>query len=157
MEYQLSKLLEKAALVLAKRTLKSEDGRVQSVPDVRTLRYYQSLGLVSKPIRYQGRTAIYPEESLHQIVLVKLLQQQGYSLQQIQKRMLVMTPQDISDLFQKVLPEADLLEQPIAFSPKTLHSVELAPGVIVTIDPDIVDEPNKIIQFLFTHIQGVLS
>ena len=60
------------------------DGRVRAAPDVRTIRYYQSIGLVDRPLRYDGRRAVYGRRHLLQAVVVKLLQGEGLSLAQIQ-------------------------------------------------------------------------
>ncbi len=48
-----------------------EDQRVRAVPDARTVRYYQSIGLVDRPER-EGREAVYRWRHLLQVVAVKL-------------------------------------------------------------------------------------
>jgi DNA-binding transcriptional MerR regulator len=61
------------------------DGRVSEHPDARTLRYYQTTGLLDRPLRYDGRRAVYGYRHLLQAVAIKLLQGQGLSLGQIQR------------------------------------------------------------------------
>ena len=58
----------------------SGDERVRAVPDARTVRDYQTLGLLPKPQRYRGRSAMYGFEHLLRIVAVKLLQAHDQSL-----------------------------------------------------------------------------
>ncbi len=61
--------------------------RVRAVPDARTIRYYTTLGLVDRP-ELQGRTALYGERHLLQLVAIKRLQaEQGLALAQVQERL----------------------------------------------------------------------
>ncbi|HTL53004.1 MAG TPA: MerR family transcriptional regulator [Planctomycetota bacterium] len=57
---------------------------VSDLPDGRTLRYYQTLNLVDRPVRYQGRS-VYLQRHLLQLVAVKLLQADQYTLSKIQQ------------------------------------------------------------------------
>lgn len=61
-----------------------QDGRVAREVDERTLRYLQSLGLLDRPLRYDGRTAVYGFRHLLQALCVRALQARGYSLAQAQ-------------------------------------------------------------------------
>jgi DNA-binding transcriptional MerR regulator len=60
------------------------NGQVRAVPDLRTIRYYTSLGLLDRPAAMQGRTALYGRRHLLQLVAVKRLQAQGKSLSEVQ-------------------------------------------------------------------------
>jgi DNA-binding transcriptional MerR regulator len=51
---------------------------------VDTLRFYQARGLLSAP-RRDGRTAIYSEEHLERLKRIRSLQEQGFTLSQIQR------------------------------------------------------------------------
>jgi DNA-binding transcriptional MerR regulator len=64
------------------------NGRVRAVPDVRTLRYYTTLGLLDRPAEMKGRTALYGFRHLLQLVAIKRLQAQGRSLADIQARLI---------------------------------------------------------------------
>src|SRR5687768_10844914 len=82
---QLSELVEKA---LAAGTYDGQgSARVRAVPDVRTIRYYTTLGLLDRPTEMRGRTAYYSRRHLLQLVALKRLQAQGLTLVQIQERM----------------------------------------------------------------------
>ena len=85
-EFPLEGLLEMANRALGDTEQKS--ARVQERPDVRTIRYYASLGLLGKPLYFQGRTAFYGERHVAQLVAIKRLQAQQLSLQEIQRRIL---------------------------------------------------------------------
>src|SRR5579862_7574889 len=55
--------------------------------DPRTLRYYQSLGLLDRPLSYEGHKARYGPRHLLQLLAVKLLQRQRLPLADIQERL----------------------------------------------------------------------
>ena len=64
-----------------------ENGQVRAVPDLRTIRYYTTLGLLDRPAEMRGRTALYGRRHLLQLVAIKRLQAQGMTLGQIQARL----------------------------------------------------------------------
>jgi DNA-binding transcriptional MerR regulator len=61
-------------------------GRVRDVPDLRTIRYYTTLGLLDRPAEMRGRTALYGPRHLLQLVAIKRLQARGLSLAAVQDR-----------------------------------------------------------------------
>jgi DNA-binding transcriptional MerR regulator len=61
-------------------------GRVRDVPDLRTIRYYTTLGLLDRPAEMRGRTALYGPRHLLQLVAIKRLQARGLSLAAVQER-----------------------------------------------------------------------
>lgn len=64
----------------------SPNGRVRELPDRRAVRWYTTTGLVDRPVM-RGRSAIYHTRHLLQIVAVKRLQAQGFSLAEIQAKL----------------------------------------------------------------------
>ena len=60
------------------------NGQVRAVPDLRTIRYYTSIGLLDRPAAMRGRTALYSHRHLLQLVAVKRLQAEGKSLTGVQ-------------------------------------------------------------------------
>jgi len=64
------------------------NGRVRDVPDLRTIRYYTTLGLLDRPAAMQGRTAFYGLRHLLQLVAIKHLQARGLSLAAVQERVI---------------------------------------------------------------------
>jgi len=73
--------------VLAVDYAGSSNGRVRDVPDLRTVRYYTTAGLLDRPAELRGRTALYGQRHLLQLVAIKQLQARGLSLSQIQERL----------------------------------------------------------------------
>jgi DNA-binding transcriptional MerR regulator len=59
------------------------NGQVRAVPDVRTIRYYGTIGLLDRPLAMRGRTALYGPKHLAQVVAIKRLQHAGKSLAEI--------------------------------------------------------------------------
>jgi DNA-binding transcriptional MerR regulator len=62
-----------------------QSARVRSVPDLRTIRYYTTLGILSPPIEMRGRRAFYDRTHLLQLVAVKRLQTRGLTLVEVQE------------------------------------------------------------------------
>ena len=150
-----------AARLLARLPGAPEDDRVSAAPDARTLRYYQTLGLMDKPSRYDGRQAIYGRRHLLQAVCVKLLQRAGRSLQQAQVALAgatdlaleaavidglgLETPSAAQRPAQSPSDPFAPLPEPVA---KPLVSAQLAPGIFVMIDPTLVPDPAAMIRRL---------
>jgi hypothetical protein len=63
-------------------------GRVRDVPDLRTIRYYTTLGLLDRPAAMCGRKALYGSRHLLQLVAIKHLQARGHSLAAVSERVL---------------------------------------------------------------------
>src|ERR1700759_3849444 len=84
--WTLDELCEEAARSLVEDAPGSLDGRVRFVPDLRTIRYYTTLGLLDRPAAMRGRTALYGARHLLQLVAIKRLQARGLSLAAVQER-----------------------------------------------------------------------
>jgi DNA-binding transcriptional MerR regulator len=83
-ELTLEALVGAADGLLRRLDVRPDDGRIASAPDARLVRYYQTLGVVDRPLRYDGRRAIYGYRHLLQLLSVKRLQQEGHPLHLIQ-------------------------------------------------------------------------
>lgn len=81
---QLSQLAGRAFEVLA---IGQHSARVRQVPDVRTIRYYTTLGLLDRPAAMEGRTAWYGPRHLTQLIAIKRLQSTGLPLVRIQEQL----------------------------------------------------------------------
>jgi DNA-binding transcriptional MerR regulator len=84
----------------------ARNGRIRAVPDSRTIRYYTTLGLIDRPAAMRGRTALYSQRHLHQLVAIKQLQARGLSLTEIQQVLTGLSEQDLAQLVP--LPERSL-------------------------------------------------
>lgn len=60
-------------------------GRIRDLPDARTVRWYQTLGMVDRPLAFRGRTALYGSRHLLQLAAIKKLQSSDLSLSEIQR------------------------------------------------------------------------
>ncbi|MBT3219334.1 MAG: hypothetical protein HN348_09610 [Proteobacteria bacterium] len=179
-EYELSELESAARELLRQCGPGIGDDRVALFPDSRTLRYYQSLGIMNRPVRYDSRTAIYGYISLLQGVCVKLLQSRGFSLAQVQNALkgatvtklesAILEAMGVGTTAELIEPASQPLPPPVhdrrpgvplpAPTPSTapemtrrLVSVEVVPGVVVTIDPQKIEKPEDIIR----HITNSLA
>lgn len=81
--WTLSELVEEVATRIA-RLPAPKNGQVRAVPDERTVRYYQTIGLLGRPVATRGRTSLFGKRHLAQVVAIKRLQTMGRSLAEIQ-------------------------------------------------------------------------
>ncbi len=72
---------------LEKRKIPNPGGRVSQVPSARTIRYYTSLGLVDRPLGYDGGVAQYGHRHLMQLLAIKVLQAEYLPLPEIHKHL----------------------------------------------------------------------
>lgn len=63
----------------------ARSGRVRDLPDARTIRWYQTLGMIDRPTAFRGRTALYGRHHLLQLAAIKKLQSSGFPLADIQR------------------------------------------------------------------------
>jgi len=156
---ELEALCERAAAVLARTGAGSADARVREVPDGRTVRYYQSSGLLDRPSRYEGRRAMYDRRHLLQMVCIKLLQARGLSLAQVQQALAGATTAQLEAAVREafaavaaVPAPAHPISPPLRPRPTpggdAWFARELAPGVLVTVDPRRHPDPDSLMRRL---------
>jgi DNA-binding transcriptional MerR regulator len=85
--WNLDELAERVDAALAVDYRGQPSGRVRAVPDRRAIRWYTTIGLIDRPVAYQGRTAQYGPRHLLQLVAVKRLQAKGLPLVTIQQEL----------------------------------------------------------------------
>ncbi len=116
--------------------------RVRAVPDARTIRYYTTLGLVDRPA-LQGRTALYGEKHLLQLVAIKRLQaEEGLSLSQVQERLTGLPEgrlRELARVAERPADAADTASVPAAEAPRARRDFwrevpDVAPEPSVTVD-----------------------
>jgi len=76
------------------------NGQVRELPDLRTIRYYITLGLIDRPAAMRGRTALYGWRHLAQLVAIKRLQAKGLTLAELQHKLLGLTDAELADIAQ---------------------------------------------------------
>jgi DNA-binding transcriptional MerR regulator len=96
--WTLDDLGTRVALALAVDYTGQASGRVRDIPDRRTIRYYTTLGLIDRPAAMRGRTALYGQRHLLQLVAIKRLQANGLTLAEIQQRLVGLTDRALRDI-----------------------------------------------------------
>ena len=74
--------------------LHQDNGQVADAPNARAVRWYQSQCLVRRP-QQRGRVAYYGVAQLREIVAIKRLQSQGLALDEVQRRLLGMSDEEL--------------------------------------------------------------
>ena len=169
----LDELAVLANQLLEARHVVMRDGRAAERIDARTIRFYQTIGIVPKPA-YEGRRAIYERDHLVRVVSAKALQAEGYSLAQIQGALPMRKTDELTqalleheggreDRIAADAPRAVAAGRPrgsapsaqgpaqlapVQLAPVQLTPFHLAPGVTVLIDPTIVADPNSLAESL---------
>lgn len=86
--WTLEELVAEVAAELARAGVGQGSSRVRDTPDLRTARYYTSLGLLDGPAEFRGKVGLYRDRQRLQLLAVKRLQAQGESLSTIQSKLL---------------------------------------------------------------------
>ncbi|MGI8328328.1 MerR family transcriptional regulator [Actinomadura scrupuli] len=85
--WTITELAGEAAAILAAGPAAPADqvnGRVRDMPNERLIRWYTTIGLVDPPLARRGRTALYGQRHLLQLVAVKRRQAAGLTIAEIQ-------------------------------------------------------------------------
>jgi DNA-binding transcriptional MerR regulator len=96
--WTIDELVERVRAALAAEYSGAGDGRIRDVPDRRAIRWYQTIGLVDRPLGMRGRTALYGPRHLQQLVAIKRRQAAGRSLSQIQGELNWVSPEALAEL-----------------------------------------------------------
>jgi DNA-binding transcriptional MerR regulator len=78
------------------------DHRVSAVPDVRTIRYYTTLGLLDRPIIEPPRQAKYKSRHVWQLLAIKALQGAQLSLAEVQSRLYGLSEDELKAVVEAV-------------------------------------------------------
>jgi DNA-binding transcriptional MerR regulator len=152
--WDLAGLVATARGLLERTEARSGDERVSALPDERTVRYYQTSGLVDRPLRYDGRTAVYGYRHLLQVVTVKLLQAQGQTLAQVQRSLAGLSTAALEGAVSPSLGAP--VPAPPPAGPRSLIATEVAPGVTILIDPAEAGNPDSILEKILKALSGGL-
>jgi len=97
--------------------VRSPNGRVTDRPDERTIRYYATIGLLDRASGNRGRTSLYGERHLLQLVAIKRRQAQGRTLAEIQTELVGATDRTlrgIAGITPSFAPVAAPMTMPVA-------------------------------------------
>jgi DNA-binding transcriptional MerR regulator len=81
-----------------------QDNRVSAAPDMRTIRYYTTLGLLDRPVM-QGRIAKYSRRHVLQMLAIKTLQLVSLPLAEIQQQLYGLSENELESIISLYLPE----------------------------------------------------
>jgi DNA-binding transcriptional MerR regulator len=84
MEMTIGELAATAAAAVTAAEVRGANRRVTDLPDQRTIRWYSTIGLLDRPSGSRGRTALYGQRHLLQLVAIKRRQAEGRTLAEIQ-------------------------------------------------------------------------
>lgn len=109
------------------------NGQVRALPDVRTLRWYGTIGLLDRPTAWRGRSALYGRRHLQQVLAIKRLQLAGWPIAAIQQRLYGAGDADLATIAGSDAPTASTLAQaaaePVcADQPEPAAAAPAAPG-----------------------------
>ena len=158
LDASLETLVDLAAPLLAE--LPVDDQRIQTTPDARTVRFYQTAGLLDRPVRYEGRVARYGRRHLLQLVAIRILQSEGLSLAQIQTRLAGATNAELEAI--AISRSVATISEPVVLgaytaatdTPSTqISAAEVAPGVIITIDSRLQPQSARLIEHVRLAVQ----
>jgi DNA-binding transcriptional MerR regulator len=115
-------------------------------PDVRTVRYYTTRGLLPKPLSYDGGRARYGYAHLVRLLAIKKLQADHFTLDQIARALAHKSDDAVESLIART-STFDHVQQPRALDevprPRALdrpHEFEPAPGVKIVVDADVMND-----------------
>ncbi|MFM8414761.1 MAG: MerR family transcriptional regulator [Planctomycetota bacterium] len=105
----LPELVEAVPGLLASGYDGARSGRVRDLPDARTVRWYQTLGMVDRPAAFRGRTALYGRRHLLQLAAIKKLQSANLPLADIQRGLAGKTDSELARSGGVTLKAADAI------------------------------------------------
>ena len=104
--YTIAELADASAAALDALGIAARNGQVRDRPDIRTIRYYATLGLIDPPAEMTGRTARYGGRHLLQILAVKTVQARGDSLAGAQRTLVGASDEELRSAIGPGLPAA---------------------------------------------------
>lgn len=116
-----------------RRGLPTPGGRAAEGASVRTIRYYTTLGLLDRPLGYQGGSARYGPRHLLQFLAIKVLQASFLPLPEIQKRLFGRTDEELTALLDRA-SEATAPVAPASEPPTAWLTCRVAPGLVLVAD-----------------------
>lgn len=116
----MEELVETASELLERLVPEQTRYKVRERPDVRTIRYYVSQGLLPKPLDYEGGRARYGGAHLARLIRVKQLQAEHQPLRRIKTELARVVDEQLVALLRRSLSEGD---QGAASAPTTVDSL----------------------------------
>jgi DNA-binding transcriptional MerR regulator len=159
--WALDELSARAEARLAELGLRaSADGRVAPALDPRTVRYYQSLGILDRPQSYSGHKARYGSRHLLQLLAVKALQQYRLSLAEIQERLYGRSDAELEAVVSMAAASVPKGAHPVHSVPVTLvREVVLAPGLKLVADEawSPGEDPERLVETIRAALKALAT
>ena len=147
MELTIGELAATAAATVAAADVRGANRRITDLPDERTIRWYSTIGLLDRPTGSRGRTALYGERHILQLVAIKRRQAEGRTLAEIQAELVGATDRTLRRIAD-VPPPTDVVALPkpakpadgrqfwrerpaAAQAPQVLTGLDLGDGVVL--------------------------
>ncbi|MCC6979312.1 MAG: MerR family transcriptional regulator [Candidatus Melainabacteria bacterium] len=110
-----------------------KDNRVSDLPDVRTVRYYTSLGLVDRP-QIVGRQGIYGRRHILQLLAIKALQTLSLPLQEIQAKLYGLSDLELEGLTAAIAGQRRAPKDEFQSRPVLWREIVVAPGLKLMVE-----------------------
>ncbi len=115
-----------------------QDNRISAAPDMRTIRYYSTLGLLDRPLM-QGRLAKYGRRHVLQLLAVKILQAASLPLAEIQEQLYGLSDSELEAVIDMYVSDAlsSGASEPIQKEKESLRTniwreIIIAPGLKIS-------------------------
>lgn len=128
-ELTLPELVEALSRLLACGYEGSRDGRIRDLPDARTIRWYQTLGMVDRPAAFRGRTALFSRHHLLKLAAIKKLQSSGLPLADIQRGLAGKTDAELARSVGVAPKHADQVIEQVVLARSKAAAVRFAAAV----------------------------
>lgn len=132
--WSLEELSQHSQRELEQRKIPNPGGRVSQVLSARTIRYYTSLGLVDRPISYDGGVAKYGPRHLLQLLAIKILQAEYLPLPEIQKQLFGRSEQELTEVVESASRHEESSESKPPARNETWLTRRVLPGLRLLID-----------------------
>ncbi|MBS1993065.1 MAG: MerR family transcriptional regulator [Cyanobacteria bacterium SZAS LIN-2] len=139
----IEELCEEIARLLKANDLSDslQDNRISTVPDMRTIRYYTTLGLIDRPL-IVGRVAKYNRRHILQIIAIKTMQRATLPLTEIQELLFGLSEAELEALIDAVILDQKKMTQtkvPVLATRETIRpnywrEIVLEPGLKIMAD-----------------------
>jgi len=147
----LEELSQHSQRELELRKIPNPGGRVSQILSARTIRYYTSLGLVDRPLAYDGGVAKYGPRHLLQLLAIKILQAEYLPLPEIQKQLFGRTEQELKEVVDSASRAEQASETLAPARNETWFTRRVVPGLRI-----LVDDQDSLVEWLRGHSKDEL-
>lgn len=119
---------------LEERKIPNPGGRVSQVPSARTIRYYTSLGLVDRPLGYDGGVAQYGHRHLLQLLAIKVLQAEYLPLPEIHKHLHGRSEEELREIVESASRSGEAPARETTTRVESWLTIQALPGLRLMVD-----------------------